>query len=162
MSINTGLTPEELERSAKLLNGLLADHFTLMLKTWQFHWNVVGESFGSYHEAMLKLYEAEIERVDDVAERVRALGHRPLGSMEAMLSHNHIPEFAMTEAVPQEIDMWKHIRDDWDRMVRVIRDIHAQIPENDLATLNFLEDMIESMEKEAWMNRSYNVTPAGN
>ena len=114
-----------------------------------------------------------------MAERVRTLGHRPLGSMEAMLSHNHIPEFSMTEAVPQEIDMWKHIRDDWDRMVRVIRDIHAQIPENDLATLNFLEDMIEckvekltgtkvsftqleSMEKEAWMNRSYNVTPAGN
>lgn len=54
--IKTGLTEEELERSALLLNGLLADHFTLMLKTWQFHWNVVGDSFGSYHEAMLKLY----------------------------------------------------------------------------------------------------------
>ena len=53
--IKTGLTEEELERSALLLNGLLADHFTLMLKTWQFHWNVVGDSFGCYHEAMLKL-----------------------------------------------------------------------------------------------------------
>ena len=68
--IKTGLTAEELERSALLLNGLLADHFTLLLKTWQFHWNVVGNSFGSYHEGMLKLYEAEIERVDDVAETV--------------------------------------------------------------------------------------------
>lgn len=57
--------------------------------------------------------------------------------------------------------MWKIIRDDWDQIIRSIRDIHKQIPENDLATLNFLEDMIESMEKEAWMNRSYNVTPEG-
>ena len=71
--IKTGLTAEELERSALLLNGLLADHFTLLLKTWQFHWNVVGNSFGSYHEGMLKLYEAEIERVDDVAERISTL-----------------------------------------------------------------------------------------
>lgn len=159
--IKTGLTEEELERSALLLNGLLADNFTLMLKTWQFHWNVVGDSFGSYHEAMLKLYEEEIERVDDVAERVRALGKRPLGSMEAMLQNNHIKEFGMSEAVPQALDMWKIIRDDWDKLIRSIRDIHKQIPENDLATLNFLEDMIESMEKEAWMVRSYNVTPTG-
>lgn len=159
--IKTGLTAEELQRSALLLNGLLADHFTLMLKTWQFHWNVVGDSFGSYHEAMLKLYEAEIERVDDVAERVRALGQRPLGCMEAMLQMNHLQEFRMDEAVPQAIDMWKIIRDDWDKLIRSIRDIHKQVPENDLATLNFLEDMIEAMEKEAWMIRSYNVTPTG-
>lgn len=159
--IKTGLTAEELQRSALLLNGLLADHFTLMLKTWQFHWNVVGDSFGSYHEAMLKLYEAEIERVDDVAERVRALGKRPLGSMEAMLQMNHLQELRMDEAVPQAIDMWKMIRDDWDKLIRSIRDIHKQVPENDLATLNFLEDMIEAMEKEAWMIRSYNVTPTG-
>ena len=110
---------------------------------------------------MLKLYEEEIERVDDVAERIRALGKRPLGSMEAMLQNNHIKEFGMGEAVPQALDMWKIIRDDWDKLIRSIRDIHKQIPENDLATLNFLEDMIESMEKEAWMVRSYNVTPTG-
>ena len=67
----------------------------------------------------------------------------------------------MGQAVPQALDMWKIIRDDWDKLIRSIRDIHKQIPENDLATLNFLEDMIESMEKEAWMVRSYNVTPTG-
>ena len=78
-----------------------------------------------------------------------------------VLQNNHIQEFKMDERVPQAIDMWKIIRDDWDRMIRSIRDIHKQIPQNDLATLNFLEDMIESMEKEAWMNRSYNVTPEG-
>ena len=60
MKVNIGLTSEDIAKSLVLLNGLLADHFTLLLKTWQFHWNVIGSSFGSYHEAMLKLYEAEI------------------------------------------------------------------------------------------------------
>lgn len=158
MHVHTGLSTEEEDKSAKLLNSLLADHFTLLLKTWQFHWNVVGDSFGSYHEAMLKLYEAEIERVDDVAERIRALGKRPLGSMDAMLTSTTILEFSMGEKVPEALKMWEIIRDDWDNVIQRIREIHGQIPEKDLATLNFLEDMIEAMEKEAWMNRSYTAT----
>lgn len=158
MHVHTGLSTEEEDKSAKLLNSLLADHFTLLLKTWQFHWNVVGDSFCSYHEAMLKLYEAEIERVDDVAERIRALGKRPLGSMDAMLTSTTILEFSMGEKVPEALKMWEIIRDDWDHVIQRIREIHGQIPEKDLATLNFLEDMIEAMEKEAWMNRSYTAT----
>lgn len=157
--VNIGLTGADITKSITLLNGLLADHFTLLLKTWQFHWNVVGTSFGSYHEAMLKLYEAEIERVDDVAERVRALGGRPLGSMEAMLQANHVQEYEMSKPVPADLEMWSIISTDWDTVIRHIREIHDQIPEQDQGTLNFLEDMIESMEKEAWMNRSYNAQP---
>jgi starvation-inducible DNA-binding protein len=156
MKVNIGLTSEDIAKSLVLLNGLLADHFTLLLKTWQFHWNVIGSSFGSYHEAMLKLYEAEIERVDGVAERVRALGGRPLGSMEAMLQANHIQEYEMSQPLPTNMEMWKIISADWDTVIRRIREIHDQVPPADQGTLNFLEDMIESMEKEAWMNRSYN------
>lgn len=158
--VNIGLSGADITKSITLLNGLLADHFTLLLKTWQFHWNVVGTSFGSYHEAMLKLYEAEIERVDDVAERVRALGGRPLGSMEAMLQANHLQEYEMSQPVPADLEMWRIISNDWDAVIRHIREIHDQIPQQDQATLNFLEDMIESMEKEAWMNRSYNAHPS--
>lgn len=154
--INIGLEPSYAANSIALLNGLLADHFTLLLKTWQFHWNVKGSSFGSYHEAMLKLYEAEIERVDDVAERVRALGGRPLGSMEAMLQANHVQEYSMSQPEPKDLEMWKIITDDWEAVIRRIREIHDKIEPQDQGTLNFLEDMIEIMEKEAWMNRSYN------
>lgn len=154
--INIGLIPNQADISIALLNGLLADHFTLLLKTWQFHWNVKGSSFGSYHEAMLKLYEAEIERVDDVAERIRTLGGRPLGSMEAMLQTNHIQEYEMSQPLPPDMEMWKIISDDWETVIRRIREIYEQVPPTDNGTLNFLDDMIEAMEKEAWMNRSYN------
>ena len=158
--VNIGLSGADITKSITLLNGLLADHFTLLLKTWQFHWNVVGTSFGSYHEAMLKLYEAEIERVDDVAERVRALGGRPLGSMEAMLQANHLQEYEMSQPVPADLEMWSIIYKDRDPVIRHIREIHDQIPQQYQHTLNFLEDMIENMEKEAWMNRSYNAHPS--
>lgn len=154
--VNTGLTEENVTVSVRILNGLLADHFTLMLKVWQFHWNVVGKSFGSYHQGMKDLYDAEFERVDEVAERIRALGGRPLGSMEAILSANHIAEFGMESPAPTAIDMWRIISADWDTMVRNLRAIHEQISPNDLATLNMLEDMITNMEKEAWMLRAYN------
>ena len=156
--VHTGLSNECVKQSTALLNGLLANHFTLLLKTWQFHWNVVGQSFSSYHEAMEKLYTAEINRVDDTAERIRALGERPLGSMKSMLECKDIKEFCMSEALPEAIVMWQMIRDDWDTMIRIIREKHEQVPAEDLGTINFLEDMIESMEKEAWMIRADNVT----
>lgn len=155
--VHTGLSNENVKQSTALLNSLLASHFTLLLKTWQFHWNVVGQSFSSYHEAMEKLYNAEIDRVDDTAERIRALGERPLGSMKSMQECNDIKEFSMNEPLPEAIVMWQIIRDDWDAMIRIIREKHEQVPTEDLGTLNFLEDMIESMEKEAWMIRADNV-----
>lgn len=157
--MNIGLTEEERKRSISLLNGLLADHFTLMLKVWAFHWNVVGPSFESYHKDMQKLYEAQIERVDDTAERIRALNGRTLTSMSGMMSHNHILEFGEEQPVPEALKMWEIITNDWGVLIKSIRDIHKAVPENDLGTLNFLEDMIETMEKEDWFNRSRNATP---
>lgn len=139
--------------NANLLNGLLADHFTLLLKVWQFHWNVVGPSFGSYHEDFKELYEAEFERVDSVAERIRALGATPLGSMEAMLQKNHIFEHT-SQTVPSAMEMWKVINDDWHEVIQVIHSIHSQITEEDIATKSLLENMAEEMEKEAWMIHS--------
>lgn len=149
-----GLTPEVRSQSAMLLNGLLADHFTMMLKIWQFHWNVKGKSFGSYHEDMRKLYEEEFERVDEVAERIRSLGMRPLGSMEEMLQNNRIPEFSSMEEPPKAMMMWLTINQDWELLVRRTHQVHSQISDLDIATRSFLEGMCEELEKTSWMIRS--------
>ncbi len=150
--MNIGLSSEAAAKSTALLNGLLADHFTLLLKIWQFHWNVEGDSFGSYHARMKELYDAEIDFVDDTAERIRAVGGVPLTSMEAMLQNNHIQEWA--GGIPPAIDMWAMINADYGTVISRIREIHEQIDPSDLGTLNFLEDMITKMEKDAWMTRS--------
>lgn len=137
--------------SIRLLNGLLADHFTLMLKIWQFHWNVVGPSFGSYHEDLKDLYEKEIESVDSVAERIRSLDGIPLSSMKQMLSNNHIVESPTPAPITDTHNMWQIISNDWENIITYIRQIHSQIDNDDLGTLNFLEDMVDNMEKDLWM-----------
>lgn len=137
--------------SVRLLNGLLSDHFTLMLKIWQFHWNVVGPSFGSYHEDLKELYEKEIESVDSVAERIRSLDGIPLSSMKQMLSNNHIVESLTPAPITDTHNMWQIISNDWESIITYIRQIHNQIDSGDLGTLNFLEDMVDNMEKDLWM-----------
>lgn len=150
--VNIGISKEAMDESVVLLNRLLADHFTFLLKVWQFHWNVRGDSFGSYHERMKELYDKQIDYVDDTAERIRALGGTPLTSMEAMLQNNHIQEHE--GGAPDAMEMWRVILGDMESIIQLIRDIHGRIDSSDLGTLNFLEDMITKMEKDAWMTRS--------
>lgn len=150
--VNIGILKEVRDNSIVLLNSLLADHFTFLLKVWQFHWNIKGDSFGSYHERMKELYETQIDYVDDTAERIRALGGTPLTSMEAMLQNNHIQEHE--GSVPGAMEMWRVILNDMESIIQFIRDIHSRIDSSDLGTLNFLEDMITKMEKDAWMVRA--------
>lgn len=150
--VNIGISKEVMDNSIALLNRLFADHFTFLLKVWQFHWNVRGDSFGSYHERMKELYDKQIDYVDDTAERIRALGGTPLTSMEAILQNNHIQEHE--GGVPAAMEMWRVILGDMESIIQLIRDIHSRIDSSDLGTLNFLEDMITKMEKDAWMTRS--------
>lgn len=150
--MNIEFSSEAAAKSTSLLNGLLADHFTLLLKIWQFHWNVEGKSFDSFHSKMKELYEAEIDFVDNTAERIRAVRGVPLTSMEAMLQNNHIQEWV--GGVPPAMEMWNIIYADYETIINRIRVIHEQVDSSDLGTLNFLEDMITKMEKDAWMIRS--------
>ena len=143
---------ENSAQTITLLNILLAEQFTVMLKVWQFHWNVQGKSFGSYHADMKTLYEAAYNRVDEVAERIRALNGTPLSSMENMLETTRIEEVPTQNASSiTAAQMWATIRDDWGKIIMEIKNIHAKIGESDLGTKSFLEGMVEDMEKEHWM-----------
>ena len=77
--------------SKTVLNNLLSDHFVLLAKTWNYHWNVKGVSFHSYHVFMEDLYNGLIEDIDAIAERIRSLDERPIGSLAGYLEHNRIP-----------------------------------------------------------------------
>lgn len=142
------------ERTIVLLNGLLADNFTMFLKLWQFHWNVTGKLFGNNHAYLQELYEKEYERIDTIAERIRALGGKPVGSMREMLQMNHILERSSKETVPSGEEIWTIVLSDWNILIDGLKNVHRQLPENDLATRTILEDTLVEMEKEAWMVRS--------
>lgn len=158
MAVNIGLEEKMIKASYNALTNLLADHFVLLTKTWNYHWNVRGVSFHSYHTFMETLYLGLIEDIDAIAERIRALDERPIGSLQGFLEHNRIKEHCDSLPLPDAKGMLVVLSADNDTLIREIRsDIETLEDEKseDAGTLNFLEDMIEKKEKTAWMIRAY-------
>jgi starvation-inducible DNA-binding protein len=74
MAVEIGISERSREAVVRILNDVLSDEYVLYTKTRNYHWNVVGPQFNDYHKFFEAQYDALNEVVDDVAERVRALG----------------------------------------------------------------------------------------
>lgn len=129
---------------------LLGSHYTVMTYTWGCHWNVTGNGFKAAHDFLKELYEAEQDRIDSTAERIRALGSicpATMLQMEQTTLIGNAPnnsEFAMEH-------VWPELSILWARLISIACSVHAVIPDSDIATKSFLENMVESMQKELWM-----------
>ncbi|MGL5682876.1 MAG: Dps family protein [Marinifilaceae bacterium] len=158
MTVNIGLDERVIKISSRVLRNLMADNTVLLFKTWNFHWNVKGANFKAYHTFLEEIYDGIFENIDAIAERIRALGERPLGSLHDCLEHNRIKEVTEDQELPCANGMLKILSEDIDATIREIRNDLATMESegsNDSGTMNFLEDMIEKQEKLAWMIRSY-------
>ena len=158
MKGNIGLDAAMIKSSKTILNNLLADHFVLLAKTWNYHWNMKGPSFRSYHTFLEDLYNGLFEDIDSIAERVRDLDERPIGSLKGCLEHNRIKEHAVEKPLPDAKGMLAALLDDNAEVIRQIRtDLETMEKEGskDFGTSNFLEDMIEKKEKVTWMIRAH-------
>ncbi len=158
MKGNIGLDASMIKSSKTILNNLLADHFVLLAKTWNYHWNMKGASFRSYHTVLEDLYNGLIEDIDSIAERVRDLDERPIGSLKGCLEHNRIKEQDEEKPLPDAKGMLAALLDDNAEVIRQIRsDLETMDKEGskDFGTSNFLEDMIEKKEKVTWMIRAH-------
>jgi starvation-inducible DNA-binding protein len=92
MKPQIGISKENLTKVAHALNGFLADEFSLYLKTRNAHWNIEGSDFHAMHKFFEGQYEQLDEIMDDVAERIRALGHYAPATMKAYLELTHLTE----------------------------------------------------------------------
>ena len=92
MEFETGITKEERATLSGALAKLLADTYVLYVKTQNFHWNVHGPEFFSLHKLAQEQYEEMAEAIDEIAERIRALGFFVEGSMASFLKLSSIPE----------------------------------------------------------------------
>ena len=158
MKGNIGLDAAMIKSSKTILNNLLADHFVLLAKTLNYHWNMKGPSFRSYHTFLEDLYNGLIEDIDSIAERVRDLDERPIGSLKGCLEHNRIKEQDEEKALPDAKGMLTALLDDNAELIRQIREDLETIDKEeskDFGTSNFLEDMIEKKEKVTWMIRAH-------
>ncbi|MEG0993877.1 MAG: Dps family protein [Bacteroidales bacterium] len=158
MEINIGEPKELMQFSIGILNKLLADEFVLLAKSWNFHWNIVGPSFGSYHKFLEDIYNDAINNVDDVAERIRTLGGRPLGSLKEYMANTRLKEYDYNQPLPDGLGMFKILLDDYETIIREIRkdlkDLEAQ-QVMDEGTMSYLQDLIYRMGKNCWMIRAH-------
>lgn len=152
MEVNIGISEEHRHQLAKGLEALLADSYTLYLKTHHFHWNVTGPLFETLHELFEKQYLELAEAADEIAERIRALGFYAPGSYTQFGNLTSIKE---EPGVPSATEMIKQLVEGQETVVRTARKLFPLAEEShDLATIDLLTRRMDKHEKNAWMLRS--------
>ncbi len=152
MDINTGIPEDERKKVAEGLSHLLADSYTLYLKTHNFHWNVTGPMFQSLHAMFEEHYTELATAVDEIAERIRALGETAPGSYAAFSRLSSIQE---AEDVPAADEMVRQLVEAHEAVAKTARSVLPIADAgDDEVTLGLLADRLAVHEKTAWMLRS--------
>ena len=152
MEINIGINPKERAEITAGLSRLLADSYTLYLKTHNYHWNVEGPLFNTLHLMFEQQYTELAQAVDIIAERIRALGEPAPGSYAAFAKLTSIEE---EEEVPEAETMIANLLKGQEAVVRTARSIFpAAERANDEPTADLLTQRMQIHEKNAWMLRS--------
>jgi starvation-inducible DNA-binding protein len=152
MDINIGIKQADREQIVAGLNVLLANSYTLYLKTHNYHWNVTGPMFNTLHLMFEQQYTELAAAVDQIAERIRALGAFAPGSYTEYARLTSIPE---DETVPNAETMIKNLVAGQETLARQARDVMATVGESrDEPTADLLTQRMQVHEKNAWMLRS--------
>ena len=150
-----GISEENLQKVAMLLNQNLADEHVLYIKTRNYHWNVTGMHFRSLHEFFEEQYQELALVIDDIAERIRSLGHFTVGSMGEYVKLTRLLETDHREEDAK--GMLQSLLNDHESIIRIMRDDLEKEAEayHDAGTSDFITGLMERHEKMAWMIRSY-------
>jgi len=135
------------------LSKLLADTYTLYLKTHNYHWNVTGPMFNSLHTLFETQYTEYALAVDEIAERIRAIGARAPGSYTEFAELASVKE---DRGSPPAMEMISHLVADQEATAASARKV-VEVAEaaGDQATADLGVRRIETHEKNAWMLRSH-------
>ncbi|MDD2701144.1 MAG: DNA starvation/stationary phase protection protein [Sideroxydans sp.] len=151
-SINIGINEKDRRKVADGLGRMLADTYTLYLKTHNFHWNVTGPMFQTLHLMFMTQYTEAWNAVDLVAERIRALGYPAPGSYKEFAALTSIKDSSGT--IPAK-EMIKQLVDGQETVVRTAREVLPVAEKaGDQPTVDLLSARMEVHEKNAWMLRS--------
>ena len=151
-AINIGIDDDARKRIADGLSRLLADSYSLYLKTHYYHWNVTGPRFRDLHLLFEEQYTELATAVDEVAERIRTLGYQAPGTYRAFASLTQIAE---DNGVPDAEAMLRNLVDAQETLVRTAREVlPAAQDADDESSASLLADRMVVHEKAAWMLRS--------
>lgn len=152
LTINIGIEEDDRSEIAAGLSKLLADTYTLYLKTHNFHWNVTGPMFQTLHLMFEQQYNELALAVDQIAERIRALGFPAPGTYREFSQLSSIKE---EEGVPKAEEMIRLLVEGQEAVVRTARSVFPVVERaNDEPTADLLTQRMQVHEKTAWMLRS--------
>jgi starvation-inducible DNA-binding protein len=145
----TDLGTEASKNIAAGMNGILADVFSLYLKTKNFHWHMSGPHFRDFHLMLDEQSDQIFAMTDVLAERVRKLGHLTMHSIGEISRNQRSTDNDAAFVTPQ--GMLAELREDNGDLARRMREAHGMIDEhNDVATASVLEPFIDETERRAW------------
>jgi starvation-inducible DNA-binding protein len=152
MKIEIGINDRDREAIALGLSKLLADSYTLYLKTHNYHWNVTGPLFNTLHLMFEQQYTELAAAVDEIAERIRALGVAAPGSYKAFSAFATVEEARGDETAEEMI---RELVIGQEAVVRTARDVFPTADRaSDEPTADLLTQRMQVHEKNAWMLRS--------
>ena len=153
--IDIGISEKDRRKIADGLSRFLADSYTLYLKTHNFHWNVTGPMFNSLHVMFMTQYTEQWTALDEIAERIRALGFNAPGSYAQFVKLASIKEESGDGAMPDWQGMVRQLvagNEAVCRTGRKVLDIADDADDN--PTEDLLTQRLQIHEKYAWMLRS--------
>lgn len=155
MKTNIGITDENSRAVADELSKILADEYVLYTKTRNAHWNVQGADFFEKHKFFEGQYEQLDTFIDNVAERIRTLGHYPPATLKSFLSLTQL-----TEVSSEKNDSNGFIQEllsDHESIIISLREYIQPFADkfHDLGTSDFITGLMENHEKMAWFLRSH-------
>jgi starvation-inducible DNA-binding protein len=149
-----GIAAKDREGVGKVLMALLADEYVLYTKTRNCHWNVVGPHFSDLHKFIESQYEEPDDIVDEVVERLRAVGGHAIGTLQELTQHARVKEHPAHNPVSRQ--MIVDLLGDHETIIRQLREDVQMTAEkyHDVGTSDFLTGILEQHEKMVWMLRA--------
>jgi starvation-inducible DNA-binding protein len=143
------IAPKAVKDIAGALNALLADVFSLYLKTKNFHWHMSGPHFRDYHLLLDGHGDQLFAMTDDIAERVRKIGGTTIRSIGHIARLQRIPDNDADFVTPA--DMLSELHEDEKALTLSMRAVHSLCDdEGDVATASLLENWIDQSERRSW------------
>ena len=150
--MDIGISDSHRKQITDGLSHLLADSYVLYLMTHNFHWNVTGPMFRTLHLMFMEQYTEQWNALDQIAERIRSLGHPAPATYKAFVKLATIQE---VDGVPKAVEMISLLVSAQEQTAKTARGLFALVDEaNDQPTADLITQRLEVHEKTAWMLRS--------
>lgn len=152
--MNIGITDKSRKIVSEKLQKVLADEFVLYTKKRNYHWNVEGPNFMELHKLFEDQYDELADVIDDIAERIRALGYYSAGRLVDFLELTQLVEQEYTADPKTQLE---HLIQDHESIIRLLRECIVEFDDEhkDLGTSDFVTGLMQKHEKMVWILRSY-------